>query len=181
MFNILNHLCIIFPQYFRGITSCSHKVINSNSELWTISIPIVAYDPPNINAIQISRVRYRDLNGCTSSLRHLAISIIASGAPPPRAGCHISCVHQGSSSCSPEDQEQRNWQAIEERLPSQQCIKDTHQLLQSANQLNKCKTKSLNKVALIALLASDLVSLTQQGEQGCSTKNKSCLHMGARK
>jgi hypothetical protein len=61
-----------------------------------------------------------------SSLGHLVISIIASGALPPNAGYHISCVHLGSSSHSPEDEEQRSWQAIEEGLPSQQYIKDTH-------------------------------------------------------
>lgn len=126
VFNILNHLRIVFTQYLRGIPCCRHKIINPNSESWTVSTPVPTHDPQNMLFRYPELVRYRVLNGCISSLGHLVISIIASGAPPPHAGCHRSCVHQGSSSYSPEDQEQRNWQAVEERLPSQQCIKDTH-------------------------------------------------------
>lgn len=101
MFNILNQLQTAFTQYLRGTPSCRHKIINSNSGLQTILIPTLAHDPPNTLLRRPELVRYRVLNACTSSSGHQVISIMASGAPPPSAGCHISCVH-GEAAPTPQ-------------------------------------------------------------------------------
>lgn len=110
------------------------------------------------------------------ALGHLRTSL--SGWPRD-TGWHVSYVHLGSSSHSPEDQEQRSWQASGRSCPVNSGLKTPISCLNQLISSTNAKPKSLKKVAMIALLASHLVSPTQQGgNRVVPQKTKNCPHKG---
>lgn len=113
---------------------------------------------------------------------------------PRDTGWHVSYVHLGSSSHSPEDQEQRSWQASGRSCPGHHGLKTPISCLSQLIGPTKAQPESLKKVALITSLASDsvssvtnpsvtkchLVGVTNPAgrQQGCSTGNANLPTLG---